>query len=78
MLNYKHYDMKYNAINTKSWWGGQKCRHFTMNLNINNYQFKTSRYNYRATYMNSMETTSQKPTKDTQKAWEEKGTQAYH
>ena len=44
----------------------------------NEFEHKTSRYNYRATYMNSMETTSQKPTNDTQKAWEEKGTQAYH
>ena len=39
-----------------------------MCLNLNDYQFKTSRYSYRLTYMrNPMVTTNQKPTIDTQK-----------
>ena len=36
-----------------------------MCLNLNDYQFKTSRHNYRSTYMNTMVTTNQKPTTDT-------------
>ena len=36
-------------------------------LNLNDSQFKTSRYSYRSSYMNPMITTNQKPTIDTQK-----------
>ena len=36
-----------------------------MDLNLNNYQFKTSRY--RSIHMNFMVDTNQKPTTDTQK-----------
>ena len=53
------------------------CRSFRMCLNLNDYQFKTSRYNYQSIYMSPMVTTNQKNynryTKTT-----EKGTQAYH
>ena len=35
--------------------------------NLNDYQYKTSTYNYRSTYMNSMITKNQEPTADTQK-----------
>ena len=38
-----------------------------MCLNLNDYQFKTSKYNYGSTYMNPVVTTNQKPTTDTQK-----------
>ena len=39
-----------------------------MYLNLKDYLFKTNRYSYRPTYMmNSMVTTNQKPTIDTQK-----------
>ena len=38
-----------------------------MGLNLNNYQFKTSRYSYRSTYMNFMVATSKNPTMDAQK-----------
>ena len=38
-----------------------------MCLNLNDYYFKTSRYNYRSAYMNLMVTTNQKPTINTQK-----------
>ena len=38
-----------------------------MDLNLNNYQFKTSRYSYRSIHMNFMVDTNQKPTTDTQK-----------
>ena len=38
-----------------------------MHLNLNNYQLKTSRYNYTPTYMNHMVTTNQKPVTDMQK-----------
>ena len=38
-----------------------------MCLNLNDYQFKTSRYSYRSTYMNPMVTIIQKPTTDTEK-----------
>ena len=37
-----------------------------MDLNLNNYQFKTSRYSYRSIHMNFMVDTNQKPTIDTQ------------
>ena len=36
-------------------------------FNLNDYQFKISRYSYKSTYMNSIVTTKQKPTIDTQK-----------
>ena len=36
-------------------------------MNLNDYQFKASRYNYGSTYMNPMVTTNQKPMIDTQK-----------
>ena len=48
-----------------------------MYMNLNDYQFKTSRYNCRSTYMNPMVTTNQKPTLDTQKL-KKKGTLAYY
>ena len=38
-----------------------------MCMNLNDYQFKTSRHNYGSTYINPMITTNQKPTIDTQK-----------
>ena len=44
-----------------------KCRSFRMCLNLKDYQFKASRYNYGSIYMNPMVTTNQKPTIDTQK-----------
>ena len=47
-----------------------------MCLNLNDYQFKTSRYNHRSTYMNPMVTRNQNPTMDTKTG--EKGAQAYH
>ena len=46
-----------------------------MCLNLNDYQFKTSRY--RSTYMNPMVNTNQKPTIDTQKLERMNETQAY-
>ena len=46
--------------------GSKKCRSFRMCLILSDYQFKTSRYNYRSTYMNPMVTTNQKHTIDTQ------------
>ena len=55
----------------------KNCTSFRMCLNLNDYQFKTSRYSYRSTYVNSMVTANQKPTIDTQKT-REKGTQANH
>ena len=45
----------------------KKCRSFRMCLNLNDYQFKASTYNYRSRYMNPMVTTNQKPTTDSQK-----------
>ena len=45
----------------------KKCSSFRMCLNLNDYQFKTSRYTYRATYMNPMIMTYQKPQWGTQK-----------
>ena len=44
-----------------------KCRSFRINVNLNDYQFKTSESSYRSTYMNSVVTTSQKSTTHTQK-----------
>ena len=38
-----------------------------MYLNLNDYQFKTSRYTYRSTFINPMVATNQKPTTDTKK-----------
>ena len=38
-----------------------------MYLNLNDYPFKLSRYNYGSTYMKPMVTINQKPTVDTQK-----------
>ena len=38
-----------------------------MYLNLNDYQFKSSRYNYWSSYMNPMVTTNQKLIRDTQK-----------
>ena len=45
----------------------KKYRSFRMSLNLNEYQFKTSRYSYRPTHMNPTMTTSQKPPIDKQK-----------
>ena len=39
-----------------------------MCLNLNDYQFKTIKYNYRLTYINPMVTANEKPTVDTQKS----------
>ena len=43
--------------------GSKKCRVFRMCFYSNNYQFKTSRYGYKSTYMKNMVTTNQKTTK---------------
>ena len=43
------------------------CRYFRMCLNLNDYQFKTSRYSYKSTYMKPMVTTNQKTSINTQK-----------
>ena len=40
--------------------GVKKCRSFRMCLNLNDYQFKTNRYNYRSTHINPMVTTDEK------------------
>ena len=45
----------------------KNCTSFRMCLNLNDYQFKTSRYSYRSTYVNSMVTANQKHTIDKQK-----------
>ena len=45
--------------------GSKKYRHFRIFWNLNEYQFKSSRY--RPTYMNPMVTTNQKSTIDMQK-----------
>ena len=37
------------------------------NLNLNDYQFNSSRYSYRSTYMNPVVNTNQEPTIDKQK-----------
>ena len=53
---------------TQNVWEGRKIfRSSRMCMNLNDSQFKTSRYSYRSTHMNSMVTTNQKPTIDTQK-----------
>ena len=39
-----------------------------MCLNLNDCQFKTSRYNHKSTYMNPLVTTNQEATIDTQRA----------
>ena len=39
----------------------KKCRSFKICLKLNDCEFKTSRYSYKATYMNSMVTANQKP-----------------
>ena len=44
-----------------------KYRAFRLYLNLNDYQFKTRRYSYRSTYMNSMVMTYKKSRLDTQK-----------
>ena len=63
----KHEDVKHNIKNTKCGGKGvKKCRFFRMYLNLNDSQFKSSRYNYGSTYINLMVTTNQKPTIDTQ------------
>ena len=49
------------------WGRGKKCRSFTTCLNMNDYQFKASRYSYGSTYLNSTVTTNQKYTTDSQK-----------
>ena len=41
--------------------GGLKSRYLRMCLNLNDYKFKTGRYVYRSTYMNSMGSTNQNP-----------------
>ena len=55
--------------------GVKKCRTFRKCLSLNGNQLKTSRYNYRSTYINLMVTTNQKPTIDTQKL---KGIEAHY
>ena len=45
----------------------KQCSSFSICLNLNDYQYKTSRYSYRSTHMNLMVTSNQKPTTDTQK-----------
>ena len=45
-----------------------------MCFNLNDYQFKTSKYTFRSIYTNSMVTTNQKPTTDAQKRKEHKHT----
>ena len=44
---------------TQNAWS-EKCRSFRMCLNLNDYQFKTNRYNYRSTRINPMVTTDEK------------------
>ena len=46
--------------------GSKKYRFFRMCLNLNEYQFKSSRYTYRSTYKNSMVTINKKTSVDTQ------------
>ena len=45
-------------------------------MNLNDCQFKSTKYSYRSTYMNSIVTTNQTPIKDTQKLQKE-GKEAY-
>ena len=58
------------------WGRGKKCRSFTTCLNMNDYQFKASRYSYGSTYLKSMVNTNEKHTIDSQKP-KKKGTQVY-
>ena len=53
--------------------GVKKVSYFRMDLNLNDYQFKTSRYSYTSIYMNHMVATNKKSTKT-----KKKGTQAYY
>ena len=50
-------------------WGRRikKSRYFRMCLSLNDYQFKSSKYNYRSTYVNPTVITNQKYTTDIQK-----------
>ena len=48
-------------------WGWYKYRYFIMGLNLKDYIFETSRYQYKSTYMITMATAHQKSTIDTQK-----------
>ena len=47
--------------------GRKKCRLFSMYLNLNDYLFKSSRYNYGSIYVKPTVATNQKPTADAQK-----------
>lgn len=47
--------------------GNKNCRYFRLSLNLNDYHFETSKYNYRSTYTYPMVATNQKPTVDAQK-----------
>ena len=47
--------------------GNKKCKSFRMCLNLNNYQFETTRYSYSSTYLYPMVTTNQNFIIDTQK-----------
>ena len=47
--------------------GSKKCVSFRMCLSLSDYQFKTSRYRYRSTYMSPIVTTNQRHIIDTQK-----------
>ena len=48
-------------------WGDLKMQIFGMCLNLNDDQFKTSRYGYGLIYMNPILTANEKPTINTQK-----------
>ena len=54
-------DVKYDIKKTKCGEASKKGRYFQMYLNLNGQQFKTGRYSYRSTYINSMVTRHQKP-----------------
>ena len=54
--------------------GNKSCRYFRMSLDLNDYQFKTSRYSNRPTYMNPMVTTNQRPIMDAQKLKKKRNT----
>lgn len=45
--------------------GRKKCRLFSMYLNLNDYPFKSSRYNYGSIYVKPTVATNQKPIADT-------------
>ena len=59
--------IKYDIKITKHEGGEYKTRSFKMYLNLNDYQFKASRYSHGSTYMNSIITTNQKHIIDSQK-----------